>query len=247
MEENKTPNICRRAKANHEFTIIYNDLINDDTLSAGALGILVWALQKPDTWVFHKNHIQKRFRIGRKLVDGYFNELIDAGYLISTDTVRASGKFNGKIYIFYDKSIFTDVPTEHRLNSTDVLLPPTVKVHLVSTNSIVRTNSIIARKKNFDDRFDIFWDLYGKKVGKQKTMKLWGKLKHEEIDHILQVTPVYVRIHHEEQFRKDPERFLSHRAWEDEKYQPKTPLTTLKSTTNNGFYQLKNDGENNHL
>ena len=65
--------------------------------------------------------------------------------------------------------------------------------------------------------FDLFWDVYGKKRGKPNTLKEWKKLPLDEalISKIIEsakkqaisVLPI---------FRKDPERWLKYKCWEDE-------------------------------
>ena len=65
--------------------------------------------------------------------------------------------------------------------------------------------------KNFED----FWNLYDKKVGKPNTMKEWKKLKPLEIDQIFIHVPEY-KASKEKQFRKDPERYLKHKTFNDE-------------------------------
>ena len=63
--------------------------------------------------------------------------------------------------------------------------------------------------------FDDFWDLYDKKIGKPKSEVLWNRLTDEERTLIIKYIPKY-KISKEKQYRKDPERFIAHRVWEDE-------------------------------
>lgn len=65
------------------------------------------------------------------------------------------------------------------------------------------------------ERFEEFWNTYNKKVGKDKTKAKWMKLKEKEVDAIFKALPSYIASR-EIKFRKDPERYLSHRVWEDE-------------------------------
>jgi hypothetical protein len=68
---------------------------------------------------------------------------------------------------------------------------------------------------NTNERFEEFWNLYNKKVGKDKTKAKWSKLKTKEVDAIFKALPTYI-ANREVKYRKDPERFLGHRVWEDE-------------------------------
>ena len=65
------------------------------------------------------------------------------------------------------------------------------------------------------DRFEEFWNIYNKRVGKEKTKAKWSKLKQKEVDAIFLALPSYVSSR-EVKYRKDPERYLTHRVWEDE-------------------------------
>jgi hypothetical protein len=68
---------------------------------------------------------------------------------------------------------------------------------------------------NSIERFEEFWNIYNKRVGKEKTKAKWAKLKDKEVDAIFKALPSYVASR-EVKFRKDPERYLTHRVWEDE-------------------------------
>jgi len=89
------------------------------------------------------------------------------------------------------------------------------------------------KHKEPDPRFEKFWDMYNKKVGKPRTIALWDKLKDSEIEAIFQHLPLYTQK--EKTYRKDPERYLSKRVWEDElilengKGDPKCTTITLNN------------------
>jgi len=64
-------------------------------------------------------------------------------------------------------------------------------------------------------RFEIFWDCYDKKVGKPHSIEQWKKLTDEEIATIFGTVKGYV-LANEKQFRKDPERYLKYKTFNDE-------------------------------
>ena len=64
--------------------------------------------------------------------------------------------------------------------------------------------------------FDEFWDLYNKKVGKPNAIKLFEKTTEKERELIKAYIPKYKLSKPEVKYRKDPERFLKNRVWEDE-------------------------------
>jgi hypothetical protein len=64
--------------------------------------------------------------------------------------------------------------------------------------------------------FDEWWSKYGKKVGKEKSLKLWMKLKIGEIYKCLAVVDDYVLSKPDKQFRKDPATYLHNKSFNDE-------------------------------
>lgn len=63
--------------------------------------------------------------------------------------------------------------------------------------------------------FGEFWEAYGKKVGRPIAEREWAKLTQAQREAVMAHVPFYVRAK-EKVYRKDPERYLKHRAWEDE-------------------------------
>jgi hypothetical protein len=64
-------------------------------------------------------------------------------------------------------------------------------------------------------KFEIFWNVYDKKVGRDNSLKAWFKLSEKEKEAAIQGAPSYVSAK-EKKYRKDPERYLKHKAWMDE-------------------------------
>lgn len=67
-----------------------------------------------------------------------------------------------------------------------------------------------------DDGFDDFWDAYGKKTGKSLALKAWKRLSVSDRQAAMDGVPAYLVVKPDPQYRKDPERYLKHRVWEDE-------------------------------
>ncbi len=64
--------------------------------------------------------------------------------------------------------------------------------------------------------FEKFWNLYDKKVDKEKSLKKFKKLKKDEIDLIFKNLPNYVLSKPDKQYRKDPLTWLNGKCWNDE-------------------------------
>lgn len=62
--------------------------------------------------------------------------------------------------------------------------------------------------------FDVFWDLYDKKVGdKTKLIKKWNHLTDSDRQTIIDYIPKYVKARPDKQFRKNPETFFNNKSW----------------------------------
>jgi len=72
--------------------------------------------------------------------------------------------------------------------------------------------------------FENFWTSYGKKVGRQAALREWAKLdpKDDLLAKILQASISQAKTT-EQKFRKDPERWLRDRRWEDQRQQALMP------------------------
>jgi len=83
------------------------------------------------------------------------------------------------------------------------------------SNKNIRRNSKHSQEEMMV-MFEGFWSFYDKKVGKEKAMVAWFKLTDEEVEKIRNTLPAYLEAHRERKFRKDPVRYLSHKAFNDE-------------------------------
>ena len=97
---------------------------------------------------------------------------------------------------------------EARLSKRSTSVQPTNKQEPI-TNKQIKTIAPIG--------FDLFWDAYDKKVGKPNALKEWAKAKIDE--NLLKVVVEQAKKcaqSVEKQFRKDPERWIKYKGWEDE-------------------------------
>lgn len=97
-----------RVVKNRGYTSISNTPINDTSLSAEALGVIVYLLSKPDNWVAHKSEVANRFAKNTpNKIDTIFKELREAGYaqLVPIKSINESGKtvFIGSEYVFFEE------------------------------------------------------------------------------------------------------------------------------------------------
>lgn len=79
--------------------------------------------------------------------------------------------------------------------------------------------------------FEDFWAAYERKGNKINTAKEWAKLTQSEREAIMVNVPKYNSSKPDKQFRKDGERYLKNRVWEDEIVIP-TNLAAKSQTKN---------------
>jgi len=89
--------------------------------------------------------------------------------------------------------------------------------------------------KMTDPLFEEFWDAYSKKVGKQNAVKEWHKQNpsDEVAKQIIKKARLYAS-NTEVKFRKDPERWIKGRHWEDE------VVTANEQEHTSGFFGTEN-------
>jgi hypothetical protein len=75
--------------------------------------------------------------------------------------------------------------------------------------------------------FDLFWDIYNKKVDRKKCLSAWKKINPKEISLILEKAQLYVNATNDIQYRKNPSTWLNGKCWNDEIiYKSNTKLQT---------------------
>lgn len=86
--------------------------------------------------------------------------------------------------------------------------------HMENENENINENLNLNLNLNNINEFEHFWNLYDKKVGKANALKQWKKLKPDEVERIFIHLKDYLKK--EKQYRKDPERYLKHKTFNDE-------------------------------
>jgi len=72
------------------------------------------------------------------------------------------------------------------------------------------------KQENPTISFSDFWNLYDKMVAEDRCNVLWKQLTDEDHRAIMAYVPQYIAAQPNKRFRKNPEKFLANRAWEDE-------------------------------
>jgi len=120
-----------RSENKDRFTVISNELLNDNRISDKALGTLVRLLSKPDNWNLNINHLVKTGKQGRTAVRSSITELEKAGYIHRTVVRNQAGRITGTEYLVYELA----TPMEEALKDHPHHKEQTHKRRLTRTSS----------------------------------------------------------------------------------------------------------------
>lgn len=95
--------------------------------------------------------------------------------------------------------------------------PTDAALKFAKAKSLANTGIGIGIGNKINIEFDLFWNLYDKKVGeKGKLIKKWENLNSVEREKIMAYIPAYKLAQPDKKFRKDPATFLNNKSWNDE-------------------------------
>lgn len=117
------------------------------------------------------------------------------------ETLESIGYISRRIGIGQERIIYvTDAPRTPMSTPTDKnVLPPRTQMSALITkdNNKVEKSLSNTTKAVLDETFDKVWNMYGKKVGKQKAYNSFKRLSRTQIEQVVQHIPEYVKNHYE--------------------------------------------------
>lgn len=213
-----------KTKISGNFGQAPNELLNDSSISLKAKGLYVYMQSKPDDWVFSLDRICSQNKDGKASVRNSINELCDAGFLSKERLNKEEG---GTIYLYK----LTDPSFENRTFENATMGKSNVRK---SNDLVIKNNSKkeIIETKIVDDRFEKFWNLYGKDIQKDKCYSEWKFINTIDKDKILNTLPNYIASTPEVQYRRHPITYLRNKGWLDEVIIPKSqnPFSEAKDS-----------------
>lgn len=149
----------------------------------------------------------------------YFNDIVDWGFfdLIQKSKNQYSANIISlrampKIGKALDKAIVKHVAKQTESNG--------------QSNSSIN-KPLTNKPKTINIEFDVFWNLYDKKVGNKKTCILkWNKLEDNIRQKIIDVLPTWIKQFSDKQYQPFPSTFFNQERWNDEiGFKPKQQST----------------------
>ena len=131
-------------------------------------------------------------------------------YEVKREQWSEAGKKSAEVRKLKREQTLNNVLTE----STDVKSVATESTVNVNGNVSVNINNINNKANALE--FDLFWNLYNKKIDKTKCLKVWMKIESKEIPFILERAKIYIETTQEIKYRKNPLTWLNGKCWQDE-------------------------------
>lgn len=129
--------------------------------------------------------------------------------------------------IFYNKRLRFEKEKRDKFNDSrrnnrtkkDTNICKTYETHKENENENENENVI-------EDKiaFEVFWNLYGKKVDRRKCEGKWNRLTKAEQETCIKKLPEYIVATPDIQFRRNPETYLNNKSWENEIIKPEKQL-----------------------
>jgi hypothetical protein len=110
QQQNTTKIIRSVNTSKHNFTPLSNQLIQNQSLSLEAKGLVAFIISLPETWIIYKCQVQSALKMNKSKFNRVWKEAVDAGYIKVIKERADKGRFN---YHY----IISDVLTEGGLTA----------------------------------------------------------------------------------------------------------------------------------
>jgi hypothetical protein len=184
----------------------------------------VYIQYKPDSWKFSAEKIALYNKDGLASVIACIRELEESGYLRREKRHGINGHWEQYYELCVPNQVISEekVPLEQIEPFVDfpqTVYPQTEKP--LTGNHINNSNKESSKKEEVkrsivDDRFEKFWDLYDKKIGKDDCYKQWKFINQIDKDKILKTLPSYIKSTPEIKYRKNTLKYLKSKTCLDE-------------------------------
>jgi DNA-binding transcriptional ArsR family regulator len=207
--------IRRAQRKPTSFTIISNDIINDQDLNLAQIGLLIYLISKPDNWKVSTNHLANHFGNDRGTILKHLKSLRNAGYIESS---KSSTGYTD--YIVYEskqsepepkKTLLGDDAHEPKVEKPKMEKPKMAISPIVNTDNSISTD-IYAHEPDFL----LFWKNYPRLKDKVRAEKAFKKLTFAEKQlAIKDCIDRYAGV--EEQFIPYPSTYLNNKYFNDKR------------------------------
>jgi hypothetical protein len=96
-----TEQFINKSTLKENYSVIPNNMLNDEGLDSDCLAVMVYLLSKPSNWIVKPTNLQNRFKFGRDKTYRIINQLIKKQYIVREEH-RVDGKYVSFTYYVYD-------------------------------------------------------------------------------------------------------------------------------------------------
>ena len=96
-----TEQFINKSTLKENYSVVPNNMLNDEGLDADCLAVMVYLLSKPSDWIVKPTNIQNRFKFGRDKTYRIINQLVKRQYIVREEH-RNDGKYASFSYYVYD-------------------------------------------------------------------------------------------------------------------------------------------------
>jgi len=96
-----TEQFINKSTLKDNYSVVPNNMLNDEGLDADCLAVMVYLLSKPSNWIVKPTNLQNRFKFGRDKAYRIINQLIKKQYIVREEH-RVEGKYTSFTYYVYD-------------------------------------------------------------------------------------------------------------------------------------------------
>jgi hypothetical protein len=202
-----------RKEKKSSFTVIDNAIFKDRTLSMKAMGLLCLMLSLPDNWDYSIAGLVALVSDGESAVRSTLKELETSGYF-RREQVRDNGRIAKIEYIVSETK-----------NCENLVVENLKQENLKQENRRqLNTKELNTNKSNTKDiytEFEILWDLYPKKQGKDKARGYYERARKagstfEEVEAGIRAYLTHIEVTQTPmQYVKMGSTYFSQKAWMD--------------------------------
>lgn len=228
--------ITRKPIGEQPFTTFANNLLNDESLTAEALGVLVYLLSKPGNWNVLPGPLGKRFGCGRDKIYRIMGELIEAGYATREADRDIGGVIRGWNYLVSNEK----EPLPEKPEVGDEPLPEEATSgksapQKKDSSKKERPSRPAKQDTPYSEEFENdVWKPYPRKAGtsKKKAWDMFRMLTEEKQQAVKTAIPVYAEMMRREGRPEDKIKHLQ--FWISERIYETISAATLSTTGSGG-------------
>ena len=195
-----------------KFTQIPNSWARDERLGYRARGILLLLMSHQDGWKISLEHLANDGPDGITAVRTAIEQLQECGYLKRNQIRNERSQIEGSEWILSD-------PFERDEPQLENLMLENLEENLMSENLTLKNTRLKEHnRKQILDAFDLFWEIYPRKVGKGAAAKSFEKAaKKTDPELILEAVRVWIQKPLPEmQYIPHPATWLNQERWHDD-------------------------------